>query len=101
MMNERQDGNFDEALLAAARDLPAEVTPERDLWPAIENAIALPGTSGRSRWNTVWAQAAAVVVEAPGRLLLRCAFEYERQSPRWEFSSSAGSERLAPGRGRR
>lgn len=61
-MNERRDTRFDDALMAAARDLPTEVTPDRDLWSGIEQAIAPPGATGRPMWNTVWAQAAAVVL---------------------------------------
>ncbi len=56
-MNEKQ--SFDDKLMEAARSLETDVTPERDLWPAIENAIANPS---RGRWNTMFAQAAAVVL---------------------------------------
>ena len=69
-MNDRPDDGFDDALMAAAKELPAEVTPERDLWPGIEQAIAPPGASRRwawstawdTAWGTAWAQAAAVVL---------------------------------------
>ena len=56
-MNENQ--SFDDKLIEAARSLETEVAPERDLWPAIENAIQPPAYS---RWNTLFAQAAAVVL---------------------------------------
>lgn len=56
-MNE--DQNFDDKLMQAARSLQTEATPESDLWPEIENAIAKPS---RGRWNRVFAQAAAVVL---------------------------------------
>ncbi len=56
-MNEKQ--SFDDKLMEAARALETEVAPEHDLWPDIENAIARPS---RTRWNTVFAQAAAVLL---------------------------------------
>ncbi len=56
-MSENQ--NFDDKLMEAARSLETEATPERDLWPAIENAIRTPA---HNRWNTLLAQAAAVVL---------------------------------------
>ena len=48
---------------ALAAKLPQQVKPQRDLWPDIEQAIQTPQ---RSRWNTVWAQAAAVVLLVAG-----------------------------------
>ena len=56
-MNE--NGSFDDKLMQAAKTLETEVAPERDLWPEIESSIARPS---RSRWNTIMAQAAAVVL---------------------------------------
>ena len=56
-MNENQ--SFDDKLMKAARALETEVAPEHDLWPGIENAIARPS---RTSWNTVFAQAAAVLL---------------------------------------
>ena len=56
-MNENR--SFDDKLMKAARTLETDVAPERDLWPDIENAITTPS---RGRWNTVFAQAAAVVL---------------------------------------
>ena len=34
-MNESDDKNFDDELMAAAAELTTEVTPDRDLWPDI------------------------------------------------------------------
>ena len=49
--------NFDDKLDQAARQLTTDVSPERDLWPGIEQAIRTP------RRRTPWyAQAAAVVL---------------------------------------
>ena len=56
-MNENQ--SFDDKLMKAARALETEVAPEHDLWPAIENAIS---RTSRTSWNTVFAQAAAVLL---------------------------------------
>ncbi len=56
-MNENQ--SFDDKLMEAARALETEVAPEHDLWPGINNTIAEPL---RARWNTVCAQAAAVLL---------------------------------------
>ena len=49
----------DDELIAAASALSTEISPDRDLWPAIEQAIAAPK---RSRWTPMLAQAAAVVL---------------------------------------
>ena len=49
--------NFDDKLDQAARQLATEITPERDLWPGIEQAIRTPRR--RMPW---FAQAAAVVL---------------------------------------
>ena len=54
-MNEADD----DKLIAAASGLATEITPERDLWPGIEEAINRPK---RSRWTPMLAQAAAVVL---------------------------------------
>jgi hypothetical protein len=53
------NGNNDDRLISTAGRLAKEVSPERDLWPGIEAAIARPG---RSRWTPMLAQAAAVIV---------------------------------------
>ncbi len=49
----------DDKLIAAGSALSTEISPERDLWPGIAEAIAQPK---RSRWMPVFAQAAAVVL---------------------------------------
>jgi hypothetical protein len=51
--------NFDNKLDQAAKQLRTEISPERDLWPGIEEAIAEPR---RARWTPRLAQAAAVVL---------------------------------------
>ena len=50
---------FDNKLDLAARQLATEISPERDLWPGIAEAIERPQ---RSRWTPVFAQAAAIVL---------------------------------------
>lgn len=54
-MNEK----FDDKLMADAASLATEITPERDLWPQIGATIS---TQRRTRWTTVFAQAAAVIL---------------------------------------
>jgi len=49
----------DDELIAAASTLATEISPDRDLWPAIADAIAQPK---RSRWTPMLAQAAAVIL---------------------------------------
>ncbi len=49
----------DDKLSKAASRLATEISPERDLWPGIEQAINKPK---RSRWTPMLAQAAAVVL---------------------------------------
>ena len=51
--------SFDDKLDRLAGQLATEVTPERDLWPGIEEAIAEPR---RSRWSPMLFQAAAIVL---------------------------------------
>jgi hypothetical protein len=65
-MNETDNKNFDDELMAAAAALRTEVTPERDLWPGIEQVIAQPATPKRTVWSSVWAQAAAVLLLVGG-----------------------------------
>jgi hypothetical protein len=64
-MNDTDDKNFDD-LMTAAADLATEVKPGRDLWPGIEQAITKPVRPARTMWNTVWAQAAAVLLLVGG-----------------------------------
>ena len=54
-----KDIERDDKLIAAASALSTEISPDRDLWPGIEQAIAAPK---RSRWTPMLAQAAAVVL---------------------------------------
>jgi len=49
----------DDNLMQAAGQLSAEISPERDLWPAISDAIEKPL---RRRWTPMLAQVAAVVL---------------------------------------
>jgi hypothetical protein len=65
-MNERDDNANNAGLMAKAAKLSTAVTPERDLWPGIEQVITAPPRRERSMWNTVWAQAAAVVLLVGG-----------------------------------
>jgi hypothetical protein len=50
---------YDNKLDRAARQLATDISPERDLWPGIAEAIEKPQ---RSRWTPMFAQAAAVVL---------------------------------------
>ena len=65
-MNNSDETEFDESLTRLAASLPTEVSPERDLWPAIEQAISSPAERASTIWNTPWAQAAAVVLLVAG-----------------------------------
>ncbi len=65
-MNETDNNNFDDELMAAAAELATEVTPDRDLWPGIEQALPHPGRPARTVWNSTWAQAAAVLLLVGG-----------------------------------
>ena len=49
----------DDKLIAAASRLATEISPERDLWPDIAEAIERPPAR---RWTPMFAQAAAVLV---------------------------------------
>jgi hypothetical protein len=65
-MNDNDDNNFDDELMARAASLETGIKPDRDLWPEIEQRISQPSRPGRSAWNSVWAQAAAVVLLVGG-----------------------------------
>ena len=65
-MNETDNNNFDDELMAAAAGLTTEVTPDRDLWPDIKQAISQPARPARTVLNSVWAQAAAVLLLVGG-----------------------------------
>jgi len=62
-MDNSDDTKFDEELTRLAATLPTQMSPDRDLWPGIEQAVAKPATT---IWNTPWAQAAAVVLLVAG-----------------------------------
>lgn len=64
-MNDTDDNKYDD-LMTAAADLATEVKPGRDLWPGIEQAISKPARPTHTVWNTVWAQAAAVLLLVGG-----------------------------------
>jgi hypothetical protein len=49
----------DDKLMKAAGQLSTEISPERDLWPGIAEAIEKPAPA---RWSPMFAQAAAVVL---------------------------------------
>jgi len=51
---------YDDKLDHAARQLAREISPERDLWPGIAEAIE--PAPRRSRWTPMLAQAAAIVL---------------------------------------
>jgi hypothetical protein len=56
-------------LMAAARQLPRGIAPERDLWPGIAEAIdeqREAPSRGRPGWNRLFAQAAAVLLLVGG-----------------------------------
>lgn len=50
---------YEDKLMRSAGELATAISPERDLWPSIEQAIRQPR---RSRWTPILAQAAAVVL---------------------------------------
>ena len=65
-MNDSDETKFDEELTRLAAELPKMVSPDRDLWPVIEQAMKPPAQSTATIWNTPWAQAAAVVLLVAG-----------------------------------
>ena len=65
-MNDRDDTNMDDELMTQAARLATSVSPERDLWPGIEQGIMAPPRRERSAWGSVWSQAAAVVLLVGG-----------------------------------
>lgn len=71
-MNDRQGpGGSDDRLMQAARALPREIRPERDLWPDIAARIGAEeaAPAGRNRWRLVGAVAAAVALVAVSSLM--------------------------------
>ena len=65
-MNNDEETRIEDELTALAGTLPAGVSPDRDLWPGIEQAIVHPAPRERTPWNSTWAQAAAVVLLVAG-----------------------------------
>ena len=65
-MSRSDDNRIDDEIMDRAARLATPVAPKRDLWPEIEQVIAAPVVNKRSVWNTVWAQAAAVVLLVGG-----------------------------------
>ena len=65
-MSDNERNEFDDEIMQAAGKLATAVAPARDLWPGIEAAITAPARSQRSVWNSVWAQAAAVLLLVGG-----------------------------------
>ncbi len=68
MTDDNKPGVRENGLLAAARDLPREVAPERDLWPEIQARLgergqeAAPASEPRAKaWSIRFAAAAALV----------------------------------------
>ena len=71
-MNDRHGpGGSEDRLMQAARALPREIRPERDLWPDIAARIGAEETplAGRNRWRLVGAVAAAVALVAVSSLM--------------------------------
>lgn len=65
-MNDRDHSMTDDELAAKAARLAKSVSPDRDLWPGIEQAIRMPPQRERSVRGSVWAQAAAIVLLVGG-----------------------------------
>lgn len=61
-MNKNDDNEFDAALMELATKLPESVAPNRDLWPGIEKAITSSAPAQRSSGQSMWVQAAAVLL---------------------------------------
>lgn len=61
-----KDDNIDDELMVRAAKLETSIAPERDLWPEIEQVITGPIVPKRAIWDSVWAQAAAVVLLVGG-----------------------------------
>lgn len=79
-MNEMNDKEFDDKLMAAAARLATEVKPVRDLWPDIEAAISQPEAGASWRWKG-FAQAAAVVLLIGGSSGLTYLAMHEDRQP--------------------
>jgi len=91
----------DDKLAMAAQQLVTQISPERDLWPGIAEAIATPS---RSKWAPMFAQAAAVVLLiAASSAVTYVAVKGQQQpimgvAPALVFErASFGSHNLGPG----
>ena len=65
-MTENDHNQFDDELMARARDLAREIQPQRDLWAQIETAITRPASPSILPWTRYLAQAAAVILLVGG-----------------------------------
>lgn len=65
-MNNGDENRFDDELTGLAAKLPDGVSPGRDLWPEIAEAIAPQGKHGGMFRTAGWAQAAAIVLLVAG-----------------------------------
>jgi len=80
-MNGTDENRLDDEIMAQAAKLATSVRPQRDLWPAVEQAINAPAVRGRSSWNAGWAQAAAVVLLVAGSSLLTYLITSDGEDP--------------------
>ncbi len=86
----------DDKLSKAASELATEISPERDLWPGIEEAINKPK---RSRWTPMLARAAAVVlIVGASSLLTYVAVKYDNPDVAQVARANLVFERTAFGR---
>lgn len=69
-MNKNDDNEFDAALMGLASKLPESVAPNRDLWPGIEQAITSSAPAQRASGQSMWVQAAAVLLLVGASLAL-------------------------------
>jgi hypothetical protein len=98
-MQDSEQTKFEKELMAKAAALPQAVTPERDLWPEIEQAINQPEVTDSPRWVPWLAQAAAVVLlvgGSSGLTYLAVSEDDSRVTPmvpveQLEFEAAAGS----------
>lgn len=83
---------FDDELMAAAAALGTDVAPSRDLWPAIEQAITMPAKANHTVWNSVWAQAAAVLLLVGGSSAVTYVVVSENAASPTQFASGGVSD---------
>lgn len=65
-MSNSDESTIGDEFVALASRLPADVSPEHDLWPGIEQAITAPAKPVPTTWNSPWAQAVAVLLLVAG-----------------------------------